>query len=487
MYFSEKYGIDFRLDQNWFDPFLNKDCRVFIDPLLVYENSEPEFRNAQKKVTDFFVDAFALVKKSVDDTHNKIKRKKALRALSFHEVEELCLGHAKESTKGRGTGARFAEIIFEALKNQLSASVNINKKFAFETIALFAENIGADRISDMIATILKEEIIAYTQRICNENNIPTVRLGVRAAKYNFERHAWQDGYYSLPPNEYNSPKGVLLVPKEFLRANLSIDQIDFKNFLLDTKDNEELREEFGIDIMAKVKMNAAKVTEISKKGFKLLKDYIAHVISEVRPYDFEKDEKGLYRIDRDAKQLSMNFTAIPSKIETMDEFKKIVLTFCEDLKNCIESGKSLPLLWVKDKPRKEKFVQALFSTAGVFYGKQYNLDISPEPSTGRGLIDFKVSQGHEFRALIEIKLVSNTAWANGLEHQLPEHLEAEQVKNGYFVLVAFNDKEKEKFQSLPRRLDEINKKYQGKLEIKTITVDASKKPTASIKQKASNR
>lgn len=479
MYFSDYYRIKFTRSQSWFDPFLDKDCKVFIDPLLVYQNKEPEFQHAQKKVTDFFVDAFALVKTSVDDNKNERKRKKALRALSFHEVEEVCLGLAKESTRGKGTGNKFAEIIFDALKNQLSVSVEINKRFAFETIALFAENLGADRISDMTATILKEEIIQYTQRICQEKKIPTTKVGVKAAKYNFQTHSWEDGYYDLPLNQYNAPRGVLLVPKDFLRAQLSISQMDFKHFLLDTKDNEELREEFGIDIMQNVKMNAAKVMEIANKQFSLIGDFISHVTSELTPYDFEKDENGIYRIERDAEELSKNFNAPPKRIETEGEFKKTVQTFCEDFKNCVESGKAIPLLWVGEKHRKEKIVQSLFSCLGVIFGKQHNLDISPEPSTGRGLIDFKLSQGHEFRALIEIKLVSNSAWANGLKKQLPEYLIAEQVKIGHFVLVAFNKDEKEKFQMLPDMLTEINKNCEGKFIIETTTIDASKKVPAS--------
>ena len=483
VYFTDHYHITFTRTQGWFDPILEKDCKVFIDPLLVYKNKEPEFINSQEKITKFFVDAFALVKESIDDSSNANKRKKTLQALSFSEVEELGLGLAVGSTQGRGTGKKFAELIFEALENQLSASVDLDKKFAFETISLFADNIGADRISDMVATLLKEEIILYTQRICKEYNVPTEQIGIKASKYDFTTHCWKDGYYDLPVNPYNKRmKAVLLVPKNFLRAKISITQTDFKHFLLDTKDNEDLREEFGTDIITKVKMSAKKIMQVGIKNFQLIKDYVDHVISDVKPYDFELDENSLYRIQRDAELLSKKLTVLP-KIETEEEFKKAIQTFCLDFKQIIEGGIATPLLWIKKEPRKEKHVQSLFSCLAVIFGKLNNVDISPEVSSGRGAIDFKISIGYEFRALVEIKLVSNSKWQHGLESQLPTYLESEKVKIGHFVSVAFNDPEIKKFQILPKILDDINKKYAGKFVIVATNIDARKKPSASIKEK----
>jgi hypothetical protein len=62
-----------------------------------------------------------------------------------------------------------------------------------------------------------------------------------------------------------------------------------------------------------------------------------------------------------------------------------------------------------------------------------NIHMDREPLTGRGLLDFKFSLGHDFRCLVEVKLFSNTRLQDGLAIQLPIYLMADQSTHGLYV------------------------------------------------------
>jgi hypothetical protein len=54
MLFSDAYRIC-RTDQDdWFDPLLNLDTKLFIDPFLLYDNETGEFVGSHAEVIRFF-------------------------------------------------------------------------------------------------------------------------------------------------------------------------------------------------------------------------------------------------------------------------------------------------------------------------------------------------------------------------------------------------------------------------------------------------
>ena len=61
-------------------------------------------------------------------------------------------------------------ILSRQLKQLVDAG--IDDPVLFELVGIFQENIGPDRISDMVAKIIIDDLILYTQRICKELGIP---------------------------------------------------------------------------------------------------------------------------------------------------------------------------------------------------------------------------------------------------------------------------------------------------------------------------
>jgi hypothetical protein len=46
MLFSEHYNVKVNADDDWFDPIMDYDTPLFIDPFLIFENKHPFFGSA---------------------------------------------------------------------------------------------------------------------------------------------------------------------------------------------------------------------------------------------------------------------------------------------------------------------------------------------------------------------------------------------------------------------------------------------------------
>jgi hypothetical protein len=112
------------------------------------------------------------------------------------------------------------------------------------------------------------------------------------------------------------------------------------------------------------------------------------------------------------------------------------------------------------------------------YCQANNIDISAEPNIGRGPVDFKASKGFNLRVLLELKLARNSKFWNGAEKQLPAYLKAERVKDGFFIVVAYNEADVRRVRSIKRIVKAVRESTQ--VAIRPIVVDASlEKPSAS--------
>jgi hypothetical protein len=67
-----------------------------------------------------------------------------------------------------------------------------------------------------------------------------------------------------------------------------------------------------------------------------------------------------------------------------------------------------------------------------------NIHMDREPLTGRGLLDFKFSLGHDFRCLVEVKLFNSTRLQEGVAIQLPIYLLADHADHGLYVPIFLN-------------------------------------------------
>lgn len=473
MKFSEFFDLETTKADDWYDIVLTLDVKFFIDPFLIYSSEFGEFIGSHNEVISFFNEVFKLIAKSNGDPQSTVWSR-AQNRLLFPEADEFCLGYTTAGTKGAGSGAGFAKIISSALWEAVQAGVkNISH---FEEIGLFREGIGADRISDITATLLRHRFATYTKNVCDRHEIPTKPRKYLRGIYDTEFDRWASIEYELPLNPYND-RPILLAPKKYIRDLPTINANDFWDYCY-TNDNEIIRDEFGADITKNV--DKATIVRFAARHPELREEYIKQAeTDDPTPYDFDNDPKGYhFWYYEAAKYCKQN--PVKSIITTKNDFKDIIESFIKEFSNFVENNRGWKLLWSKNgRPRSEEATQLLFLGIVKHYCKANNIDISREVNIGRGPVDFKVSQGHEFRALLELKLAKNTKFWRGITKQLPKYQEAENVEIGYFIVIAYNERDVERVRGVQEKVNEINA-LTG-YDISTYIVDARQYPESASK------
>src|SRR5579864_81349 len=91
---------------------------------------------------------------------------------------------------------------------------------------LVSTGIGADRISDIAANVLKRFLIGYTQRQCAIWDLP-IKRGVPVSHvYDEASQGWEDSYEDLPVSPVDESP-ILLVPRRLVRILPWINYDDF--------------------------------------------------------------------------------------------------------------------------------------------------------------------------------------------------------------------------------------------------------------------
>lgn len=270
MKFSEHFDINVEKDDDWFDLLLNVDAKLFIDPFLIYSAEDSEFVGSHDEVISFFNEVFELIARS-QGREESVLWKKALGLLLFPEAEEFKLGYAGEGKPGAGSGRGFAKVIAEALYEAISAGVE--ELTHFEEVGILREGIGADRISDITATILRGRFVEYTARISIDKGIPTKEFAYQRGVYDPKLNRWSELRCSLPVNPYDNLP-ILLAPQKYIRDLPTISAADFWNYCYDNE-NDLLRTDFSYDITRNVDKKT--IVNFARKHPDLRQKYLATI------------------------------------------------------------------------------------------------------------------------------------------------------------------------------------------------------------------
>jgi hypothetical protein len=473
MKFSEVFKIEKAKSQDWFDPILTLDTFLFIDPFLLYDLGTDEFKGTHDDVVTLFNHVFLLIAQTGGNSRHPLWRK-AKNLLLFPEVEELCLGYADSGTRGSGSGEDVASLMAQAIWNAIRLGKK-NLKY-FEEVQLFNRGIGRDRISDAVAKIIRRRLATYTLRICKNFNVPTQPVVYPAGFFDAIDGRWKAMECSLPLNPYNN-KPILLVPKKYLNTLPTINPDDFWGWSFN-RDNQTLRQEFGEDITRSIDKGA--ILDLVAKHVDLEEDYVSDAAFwEAKPYDLEKDPRGVYSWYENTKSW-VKENPLSGSINTQADIIKALDQMLVRFQFFVEENGGWALLWNDNDGsiKHEGAAQVLFLGIVKHFCIAADIDISKEPNIGRGPVDFKISKGYSARALIEIKKASNTKFWAGLEKQLPKYLEAEEVKYGCFLVVCYNELDFIRISEIQERVDALNAKlpYVMKIQI----VDASRPLSASL-------
>jgi hypothetical protein len=131
-------------------------------------------------------------------------------------------------------------------------------------------------------------------------------------------------------------------------------------------------------------------------------------------------------------------------------------------------------------------VQWLFYAMVIMFCRQNNVAVTPESDAGRGPVDFTFSQGWKDRALVELKLVRNTAFWDGIMKQVPTYARAEEIHSAFFVGIAYTDDEMSSAsQAMVQRASALASEKNG-IEIMPLIIDARRRLSASKQRMAAS-
>lgn len=397
--FASKYlNLENELDENGvFDSILDEDSNYFINVKLLKKCVVPEFVHAYVKVQGFFGKIGILLKAS-ESKDDKMYRT-AYKMFDFSEVNGINLGFA-ESKHGAGFGKKLREQI-------IADAFEIIKKGSeypeiFELVSLFEDNVGPDRLSDMIARIIYEDIINYTIRVNKE-------LGVIPES---KSNLCFDG--GLVINPYKDCP-ILLLPTNILHE-LPIAR-DWDDIDRVAKENEAIKREINEVVCEQWKSVSAEEKkqylreQVFMNPVKCARIIAAYNEVELEGYDILHNSR--YNSARIFEKIIVPCTNFQKDSKKALENSYVVA--CEILKtfkHWIEYNGGNEILLKTDSRTREKVCQRLVHLTGKSFIDANDLDFSCEANEGRGLVDFKISNGDD-KTVIEVKLSTNQQYLHG--------------------------------------------------------------------------
>ncbi len=449
-----------------FDGFIEVDTMLYIDPHLLVTSKAPEIKDAAEQFRRYFTDVIHILKHA--SSPRSVFWRRAYSKLIFKEISQLSLGYSNDDTSGSAIGPTLGASITKTAHEIISAGVEDPE--VFELIGLLEEGIGADRISDMTAAVIRDNLFRYSQRIALE-------LGLATKKFKFGETNY------IIPFDKKMRRYVVLVPKDILRK-LPVAH-DWSDIDIVCTHNEVLRRKVNKIIGTTWRDATTKITKRRLRGTLLdhpdaLRDLIDQYKEKAgNAYNFQSDPDGEIKWHEAAQQYTNQYPLDLSQFGKVSASNIIgvVQAICARFKQLIERN-GLQLLLYNDKGRlkHERAAQLLFFGVADAYCEANALDLSREPNAGRGPVDFKVSRGYSARVNVEIKYSSNPHLEDGYSTQLPTYNQAERTQYSILLVIQTGNHE-EKIERLRQLRQKIL--FENKQAPEIVVVDGRIMKSAS--------
>ena len=451
--------LDLMDSEGVFDALLDADSNFFINILRLKESTIPEFIEAYLHLNKFFSDVATLLDASDSPTMTDKMYRTARSRFSFHEINGINLGFSK-SGYGSGWGDKLSDrFLYDAYQ---IVKKGLKQPEIFHLVSLFEEDVGPDRLSDMIGTIIEPQIINYTLRMMNE-------LGI-TPENNPSLRFLENG---LVQNPYKNA-AILLLPEEILhqlpiaRDWDDIDRVVSENNIIRREISAEVGEEW-------LRWASDDRKRYLKNHVFMEPDVCTRVVDGYR-----QQRLSAYNLKEDLDYL---VELLLKKIKKADLFKceidqpdSLMATreIIDIFKDWVENNRGWAEIQDAPSQKREKAVQRFMHLGAKYYVEKNNLDFSCEPDEGRGPVDIKLSRGTD-KTLAEIKLSSNSQYLHGYEEQINEYGNAERTRNLMYVFVDIgNPIRRKKLIELHRRIA-----WSGKPYPELVIIDARPKRAAS--------
>lgn len=443
-----------------FDSIINRDSPFFINLLRLKVNNTLEFQGSYERINDFYRQIMILLKNS------KVKGDKlyrtALGLFHFPGVSGINLGVSET-----GIDAGFGPILSKQVMDDAFDIVKSGSEQPeiFQLVGLFEKNVSADRLSDMIATIILPDIKNYTVGINRKLNI------------NAERYPDIEFINEIAINPYKNCE-LLYLPEEILHeipiadSWSDIDRVIQENQAIRDEVNEAISKEWR-KMCAADKKDYLKehVFKDAQRCGRMIENYRMETIE---PYHI--DSNADYLVSHIFKKIKKEgiFDVLAHSANRELSSLEATLEVLSIFRDWIENNRGWDEILSASTNKREKSLQRLLHLSGKYYCTQNNVDMSFEANEGPGPVDLKVSRGND-KTVIEIKLSSNADYIHGYEEQIEEYAKAEGTSQRVFVYVKVGN---------PTRDSKIEKLHEqrmnnGENPPKLFIIDSQKQTSAS--------
>jgi len=248
-------------------PNLTTDLPLCIDPFLLYKSKDASLRHLHQSLLSIFNQGIQYYREG--------RRKDLDKLIDFPEVDEIGFGYSDGRIKGSGLGQQLNQL----LADTLAASEPLQERGLrhVEELQLVSIGVGADRVSDIAANVLKVYLIDYTQKQAGLWGIPLTAAMPIAHYFDFESWEWSDGYFDLPKNPVTGCP-ILLVPRRIVRLLPWINYDDFvghefKMFLRPSP-TQRLPRYPGMAKQERLQLTKQEVVKFTRTRLTLLDQYI---------------------------------------------------------------------------------------------------------------------------------------------------------------------------------------------------------------------
>jgi hypothetical protein len=428
MYFSEAYEITNPEQYEWFDPILELDTKLFVDPFLVFGDDDPLWANAHNSVIDYFQQAFELLARSGDNTDHQFYRR-AVSLMTFPEPKEVRLGYTRSSVSGSGSGIGLARQVVRGMSQSIVRGLRDMRHF--EELGIFVPKFNRDRISDVVVNLLKPMLIAYTQQVCTDHGIATSAVKVNHSRYDSQRWRWMADEVRLPVDPMlNRP--IILLPKRFLRELPTLEAGNWYESL-----DVSIREDLNLDIASRVRKSDVLAAARENIGL-----YRAWTADQERagsdPYDVDIDPQLYVLWQRLAKDIAGTWTrSQPEPISSPEAMVRFIGETVQRVRHWVEEQSGWKVFWRKSGEASipESHMQLLFLGMVDTHCEGAGVRVDREVETGRGPVDFVFSGDQRLRVLVEMKKLNHGEFWHGLNEQTPTYMRSQNVDTAVFLAI----------------------------------------------------
>ncbi len=445
--FSDHFGIDKgKLEElGIFNPILNFDTKLFVEPLLLKASKSEILRNSMQSYEKFFSNILKLLRASKEEGDKMWRAAKEL--VYFPEYKATCIGYGSESIHGSGAGRELSDQILRGARDIIDAAKGDPDIFLLAP--LLEKGIGPDLISDMTQRIIDEEICQFTLDVME-------KFGIKGT---FDYKTKSGNHYLLSYNSF-SKCPIKLLPRDIL-SELPLAE-SFDSWLVEIAEhNSDLRDDVSKLIgEAWYEATKAQKKESLLNELKTNKTFFLEILKVLREYSFEhydleKDYQGLHRWLENSEQFlkldSVKLKNLPE--ESQESLLLVVEEIVRNFQNLIEKNELWRMFWTthKDKSRhvRELYSQMLFFMMAKSWvsAQDMGIELIREVNQEVKQLEFNFILNKKFSVTVLIKHSNNNKLEYGYDKQVK--LGFKGVK-AFFVVMNFAEDKSAQFATISR-------------------------------------